>query len=110
MRGVLDLAATDQLVPGQDVNCAGMNDYSDIKRGAAVTVYDAGGKIVAEGVLDSGNFAEPTSHMGDCFFPFAVPGVPKGAKSYQVEFSHRGKLTASVAEARSGTFGATLGG
>jgi hypothetical protein len=38
-----------------------------------------------------------------------VAGVPEGSKFYQVEVSHRGKITVSSAEAKAGKFAASLG-
>jgi hypothetical protein len=35
--------------------------------------------------------------------------VPEGADFFQVEVSHRGKLTLSAADAKAGKFSATLG-
>lgn len=109
MRGVLDLAGDHDAVPPENKDCAGIGGYDDIAKGAAVTVYDAGGKVVAAGALGAGHYADPVAYSGDCLFSLVVPDVPKGVKFYQVEITHRGKLTASVAEAESGSFGATLG-
>lgn len=110
LHGSLDLAGDHIPVPPENTNCEGTGGYDDIVEGAAVTVYDAGGKVVAEGTLGAGVYADPVNFTGDCEFPFTVLNVPSGAKFYQEEITHRGKITMSVAEAQSGTFGATLGG
>jgi len=88
--------------------CTGSGGYDDIVPGAAVTVYDAGGKVVANGALGEGRYAS-TDSTAPCVFKFVVPGVPDGAKFYQVEISHRGKLTVSAAKAKAGTFASSLG-
>jgi hypothetical protein len=88
--------------------CTGSGGYDDIVPGAAVTVYDAGGRVVANGALGEGRYAS-TDSTAPCVFKFAVPGVPDGAKFYQVEISHRGKLTVSAAKAKAGTFASSLG-
>jgi hypothetical protein len=69
-----------------------------------VTVYDSAGKVVATGSLGTG---KPKS--AGCVFPVSVAGVPGGSKFYQVEVSHRGKITVSSAEAKAGKFAASLG-
>lgn len=110
MTGELDLVGGHSPVPPENTDCAGAGGYDDIAEGAAVTVYDAGGKVVAQGALGVGRYADPVAFTGACVFSFTAPGVPKGTKFYQVEITHRGKLTASIAEAQSGAFTATLGG
>ncbi|MEW2161143.1 hypothetical protein AB0950_38965 [Streptomyces sp. NPDC007189] len=78
--------------------------YDDIGAGAAVTVYDNAGKVIAQGALGVGK-----PHDAACVFHAAVPGVPNGPRFYQVEVSHRGKLTVSSTEAKAGGFAASLG-
>lgn len=87
-----------------DEDCVGYGGYDDIATGASVTVYDSAGKVVASGALGTGK-----SKGGSCVFPVSVPGVPEGSKFYQVEVSHRGKLTVSASEAKAGGFAASLG-
>lgn len=82
--------------------------YADISSGAAVTVYDANGTVVATGVLGVGTDEVPLSRQR-CVFPISVPGVPAGPRFYQVEISHRGKLTLSADDATAGRFTASLG-
>jgi hypothetical protein len=89
-------------------NCTGGSGYDDIALGAAVTVYDGGGKVVGTGSLGAGKYASSDS-TAPCVFRVSVPGVPGGAKFYQVEVSHRGKITVSSAEAKAGGFAASLG-
>ncbi|WP_405883653.1 hypothetical protein OG747_36730 [Streptomyces sp. NBC_01384] len=88
--------------------CTGSGGYDDIRQGSAVTVYDAAGKVVSTGALGAGRYASEDS-TAPCTFSVAVPGVPEGSKFYQVEVSHRGKITVSSAEAKAGGFAASLG-
>ena len=88
--------------------CTGSGGYDDIRQGAAVTVYDDAGKVVGTGALDAGRYASEDS-TAPCLFPVSVAGVPGGSRFYQVEVSHRGKVTVSAAEAKAGGFAATLG-
>ncbi|MFE2563051.1 hypothetical protein [Streptomyces mirabilis] len=100
------MTLTGDNIPTGDTNedCTGYSGYDDIAKGASVTVYDSTGKVVATGSLGTG---KPKSAA--CGFPVAVPGVPEGSKFYQVEVSHRGKITVSSAEAKAGKFAASLG-
>jgi hypothetical protein len=107
LRGAMTLA--DSLPLDSDyTNCSGSGGYDDIVEGAAVTVYDGDGKVVGTGALDAGTYATSDS-TAPCVFHFAVTGVPGGAKFYQVEISHRGRLTVSSAVARAGGFASSLG-
>lgn len=84
--------------------CAGTGGYSDIGSGTSVTVYDAAGQVIATGALQEGK------RVGlYCEFGVFVGGVPEGAKFYQVEVSHRGKITMSAEDAEAGRFAASLG-
>jgi len=85
--------------------CGGVSGYDDIRQGAAVTVYDESGKVLATGALGAGT---PKGLHG-CDFTVTVRDVPKGSKFYQVEVSHRGKINLSSSAAEAGLFGATLG-
>jgi hypothetical protein len=104
LRGSLTL--TGDNVPSGDTSedCTGYEGYDDIAKGAIVTVYDTAGRIVGSGALGTG---KPSS--GACVFPISVPDVAGGSKFYQVEVSHRGKLTVSAAKAKSGGFASSLG-
>jgi hypothetical protein len=88
--------------------CGGSDGYGDIRQGAGVTVYDAEGKVLGTGALGAGRYASEDS-TAPCVFAVKVPGVPEGSKFYQVEISHRGKVTVSSAEAKAGKFAASLG-
>lgn len=88
--------------------CTGSGGYADIVRGAAVTVYDDAGKVVDAGALGAGRYASEDS-TAPCLFRFSMSGVPGGSKFYQVEISHRGKVTVPAAEAKAGEFASSLG-
>jgi hypothetical protein len=107
LKGALTLTSPTPLDYDHNA-CAGSGGYNDIVKGAAVTVYDASGKVVATGSLGAGRYASQDS-TAPCVFPVAVPGVPDGSKFYRVEVSHRGQITVSSAEAKAGKFGASLG-
>jgi hypothetical protein len=105
MKLVLSLhEALQQLSQGGQCMPRHSGPYTDIQEGATVTVYSADGKVVATGALQQG-----VPSATDCTFSFAVSGVPEGSKFYQVEVSHRGKITVSSAEAEAGKFAASLG-
>ncbi|MCX4824878.1 hypothetical protein OG883_34500 [Streptomyces sp. NBC_01142] len=87
--------------------CRGLGGYSDIIPGAAVTVYDAAGKVVATGSLGEPKYSGSGFTLA-CAFPVSVPDVPKGSKIYQVEVSHRGKISIGSDEAEQGKFAASL--
>lgn len=86
-----------------DFMCAGKRGYSDIGPGASVEVTDETGTLIAKGRL-SDSFG--TSSI--CTLSFTVTGVPAGKKYYQVEVSHRGKVSFTESEAREG-IGLSLG-
>lgn len=88
--------------------CGGKDGYDDINRGASVTVYDAAGKVVAKGELGEGKFVGQKAN-DPCAFPFSVANVPAGESFYQVEVSHRGKVTVEQKEAQAGGVSLTLG-
>ncbi|WP_233288996.1 hypothetical protein [Kitasatospora sp. MBT63] len=100
--GTMTLSGSNRPV-GSD-GCAGRSGYDDILEGTSVTVYDASGKVVAEGEL-GGGIRKGTA----CEFPVHVGHVPETSNFYQVEVSHRGKLTVSVDDAKAGRFAASLG-
>lgn len=77
--------------------CAGKGGYKDIGPGAAVTVTDESGTLLAKGaVLTSSGSASR------CWLDFTVASVPRGSAFYKVEVSHRGELTYTESEAESG--------
>lgn len=84
--------------------CSGKGGYDDIKEGALVTIYDETGKVIQTGTLPTGSSEDP-----HCNWHISIPNVPIDAKFYQVEISHRGKITVSAADAQAGNFGVTLG-
>ena len=87
-----------------DGGCLGTGGYDDIREGTGVTVYGAGGDVIATGELGDSTYADSA-----CEFNIAVPDVPKGEKFYKVEVSHRGTLQLSAEEAENGGFAGTLG-
>ncbi len=105
LRGTMTLEEGATSVTRGGAECAGKGGYDDIAEGAQVTVYDAAGKAVALGALahsdDWGG--------GKCSFTFAVPDVPGGERIYQVEVTHRGKVSFDEGRARSGSVALTLG-
>jgi hypothetical protein len=73
--------------------------------GASVTVYDAAGKVDAVGAI-----TKPYSlGVQGCSFSIVVPDVPDGEKFYQVEVTHRGKITVPADEAKTGMVSLSLG-
>lgn len=104
LRGTMTLTGDNIPTGDTSEDCTGYSGYDDIARGASVTVYDSAGQVVATGALGTG---KPKSAA--CVFPVSVAGVPGGSKFYQVEVSHRGKITVSSGEAKAGGFAASLG-
>ncbi|MGH3438294.1 MAG: hypothetical protein ACRDRN_17735 [Sciscionella sp.] len=104
LHGSMSLKGGDDDVTTTAAGCAGSGGYSDISDGTAVTVYDAGGAVVA-----TGDLTKATSDGAACMFDIQVPDVPVGSKFYQVEVSHRGKITVPAGDAESGTVSITLG-
>jgi len=102
--GSLTLAGFGHWTSGGVSGCAGTGGYSDIGSGASVTVYDGSGQVVAVGALSSGSLTGSS-----CEFAVTVPNVPDGTRFYQVEISHRGKITLSNSDAKTGHFAASLG-
>jgi hypothetical protein len=77
--------------------CMGQGGYSDITEGAPVTVYDGKGAIIATGELGRGDDrgwkpTDDTERSNTCWFAFTV--TAPHSDFYQVEVSHRGKVTA----------------
>lgn len=88
----LDAAVGPRWPVGQE--CWGRDGYQDIRDGAAVTVTDPAGKVLAISQLGAGAVAEHPTIAGakTCLFEFTVPGVPAGAGIYGIEVSHRGAV------------------
>ncbi|MFC8343643.1 hypothetical protein [Streptomyces sp. NPDC057280] len=99
---------TDEVVSDGDDGCRGQYDsgYDDIAEGTSVTVYGAGGDVVATGALGD---SEEDEYGTTCTFGVAIDGVPKGEKFYKVEVSHRGTLQLTAEEAENGELAASLG-
>lgn len=98
------MVLSDDNLGGTSSNCYGTRGYSDISAGTAVTVYGATGNVVATGSLGKGVRA-----AGTCTFSVSALNVPGDEKFYQVEVSHRGKITVDAAQARKIGLSATLG-
>lgn len=81
-------ATGDGIGANPDGTCDGMNGYHDIDQGTQVNIYDSAGKIVATGNLETGE-----GDAYQCSFNFSISDVPRGSKFYQIEVSHRGKIT-----------------
>jgi hypothetical protein len=77
--------------------CAGKGGYKDIGPGAAVTVTDEQGTLLAKGAI-----ATSSGGSNGCWLDFTVSDVPRGSAFYKVEVSHRGELTYTESEAESG--------
>ncbi|MEW1697825.1 hypothetical protein [Streptomyces sp. NPDC091278] len=103
-RGTLTLADSSLSFLAEGEDCTGPDGYSDIQRGAQVNVTGADDTLVATGELEGGK----KTALG-CEFPFAIEGIPQGSKFYTVEVSHRGGLTQTEEELRSGGLAFTLG-
>ena len=102
MVGTFNLYGTSSTIDG---TCRGSGGYSDIADGAAVTVYDAAGKVDAVGAI-----TKPESLGGlGCSFSVVVSDVPNGEKFYQVEITHRGKITVTADDAKAGRVALSLG-
>lgn len=106
LKGSFEL--TDEVVGDGGDGCKGQYDsgYDDIAEGTSVTVYGAGGDVVATGSL--GN-SEEDEDGTSCTFDVAVDGVPKGEKFYKVEVSHRGTVQLTAEEAENGALAVSLG-
>ncbi|MDX2709225.1 hypothetical protein PV350_41255, partial [Streptomyces sp. PA03-6a] len=88
--------------------CQGEDGFGDVRAGAAVTVYDASGEVIAVGALTDPKASDPELIVA-CAFTVTVPEVPRGERFYGVEVSHRGKVTVSAEQAEAGGFSASLG-
>lgn len=92
-----ELVLTSASILPLSTGCKGIGGYSDMDRGAPVTVKDEAGTIVATGTLGHGLPDNSNALSKVCRFPFFVTGVPVAA-FYSVEVSRRGALTYSLAE------------
>lgn len=82
--------------------CEGRGGFGDMREGADVTVYGADGQVIGASSLEGGQ-----QIAGRCSWAFTVEGLPVEA-FYQVEVSHRGKVTVQRADV--GFAELTLGG
>ncbi|GLZ37749.1 hypothetical protein [Actinokineospora sp. NBRC 105648] len=103
LRGTFELHAGSSMTRGSGNTCAGTGGYSDIASGTSVTVYDGSGTVLGVDYLGT-----PLAVGSICTFQFGV-AVTAGHDYYQVEVSHRGKITVTEADAKAGKVSATLG-
>ncbi|MCD7437290.1 hypothetical protein K4B79_03530 [Streptomyces lincolnensis] len=89
---------TDGVVADGLGGCTGSDGYDDIFEGAAVTVYDGAGTVIATGQLGDSTLDSDRT----CRFGVAVADVPAGKGVYKVEVSHRGTVQLTETEAQSG--------
>ncbi|MGW0551526.1 hypothetical protein [Streptomyces altiplanensis] len=101
-----DFTLTDGAISDDTGGCEGSGGYEDIELGTSVTVYDAGGSVIATSSLILSEFDEAAE---TCTYDVAVDDVPADEDFYQVEIGHRGKLQLSAEEAKSGGFSGSLG-
>jgi hypothetical protein len=97
-----------------NVHCpAGHGGYADITVSAPVTVYDGSGKVIATTPLGTNCKQGQLDGQDDNLFVVWTPPIPNvpDVPFYQVEISHRGKLTMSKSEleSKSWTVTASLG-
>lgn len=79
-------------------SCYGDGGYDDLVSGASVTVYDSGDAIIGRGNIDASNF-----NGSSCVLSFEISKIPSGKGFYQVEVSHRGKISADETDLENGT-------
>ncbi|MGH3437921.1 MAG: hypothetical protein ACRDRN_15815 [Sciscionella sp.] len=104
LHGTMSLRTNYHDVTSVRTGCRGSGGYADISDGTAVTVYNANDAVIATGDLENA-----TSNGNGCESDIQVPGVPAGNTFYQVEVSHRGKITVSAHNAESGKVAVSLG-
>jgi hypothetical protein len=68
--------------------CAGTGGYDDLALGTSVTVYDGGSAIIGGGYVNAATY-----NGNACVLAFEIPEIPAGKGFYQVEISHRGKIS-----------------
>ena len=78
--------------------CAGDGGYDDLAAGASVTVYDGSSAIIGGGFVDSATY-----NGSSCVLSFDIPDIPAGRGFYQVEISHRGKISEDEKNTKVGT-------
>jgi hypothetical protein len=77
--------------------CVGAREYSDVVPGAAVTVEDESGKLLAKGAIESSN-----NGRDSCLLLFNVDNVPGGAEFYRVQVAQRDEMNYTESEAKEG--------
>ncbi|MFI5664405.1 hypothetical protein [Streptomyces sp. NPDC051684] len=105
MTGTFELSDAESVVSDGVGGCAGGEGYDDIAEGSSVTVYGAGGDVIATGSLGASQGTAGTP----CTFEVTIDDVPKREKFYKVEVSNRGTVQLSADEAETGQLAATLG-
>lgn len=95
VQGTMTLDSVDVIGDGGD-GCLGSEGYDDIREGAAVVVFDDGGKKIGIGALEAGRASTATT----CEFEFTVSDVPIRGSIYSVEVSHRGEIPFKRANAQ----------
>lgn len=63
-----------------------------------MTVFDSKGAIIGSGYINASTF-----NGTSCVLSFEVPEIPAGEGFYQVEVSHRGKISADESNIEDGT-------
>lgn len=91
---------------GASGTCSGSHEFSDIDKGALLTVRDSAGRVVATGSLGSGAY----NSYSACVFPIVVRGVPDGSASYSVQVGWHSEKTIANGQARTGNLVMNLGG
>jgi ribosomal protein L40E len=103
LHGELDLVQQNQtgfsnytIPSGDNLDCAGLGGYSDIRAGAQIVVKDEGGKVIGSGSLGRGHLSIDFTNIAGpiCAFSFEVSGLPKAAQ-YQIGSGSRGSITYS---------------
>lgn len=97
LRGVFALTDTSAYegIVKDGAGCSGSDGYGDISEGTQVAVYSASGEVIGVGALGAGSRTTPST----CVFDVQVPDVPLGESFYQVEVSHRGRVTVAAVDA-----------
>lgn len=104
LRGTMTLTKSATAYTEGRGACVGYRGYDDLGEGAQVTVYNASGEAIALGKL-----ADSVYSGSLCIFQFTVQDVPGGEDIYQVEVSHRGKVSFPSDKARSGEVALSIG-
>lgn len=91
-------------------SCVGRNGFDDIKKGAGVTITDAGGRTIGTGRLAEGGAINAVNGRA-CVLGFTAENVA-ASDFYGVEVSSRGVVTFNAADVAEGASGVqlTLGG